>query len=382
MLKILSIVGARPQIIKAAALSRIISLKYKDRIEEVIIHSGQHYDFGMSNVFFDELAIPQPKINLSVGSGSHAEQTAEMLSGIEKCVVAENPDVVVVYGDTNTTLSASLAAAKLKIPLAHIEAGLRSFNKKMPEEINRVISDHCSTFLFAPTITAIQNLHREGFSSENTPPFSVDNPGVFHSGDIMLDNTLYYLNNQISDSKALSEDTYPYCLLTVHRENNTENPERLFNILSAIVKFADTMGRRIKFPVHPRTKSKLDLENPNSRFRFINNHPLIEILEPLSFLETLLVEKYADVIFTDSGGVQKEAYFLSRPTVILRNETEWLEIVNTGTGILVDDDETKILNAGKYFIENPPSSYPSFYGEGKTAEFICNTLLEAFPDKI
>ena len=256
MIKIVTIIGARPQIIKAAALSRAIKNNFSNEIEEIIVHTGQHYDQNMSQVFFDELGIPAPNYNLGVGSGKHGEQTAKMIEGIEEILLKENPDYLVVYGDTNSTLAGAIAASKIHIPIVHIEAGLRSFNKAMPEEINRICCDHCSTMLFSPTTTGYKNLINEGFNQENKKPFTIDNPGIYHCGDVMYDNSLYF--SSIANSQHPIANSQ-YILCTIHRNNNTDEPERLSAIVRALLRLSKE--EEIIIPLHPRTKKLLDIMN-------------------------------------------------------------------------------------------------------------------------
>ncbi len=254
MLKILTIIGARPQIIKSAALSRAIRTDYADQIQEIILHTGQHYDENMSQVFFDEMGIPEADYNLSVGSGTHARQTAAMIEGIEGVIEKENPDWLVLYGDTNSTLAGSIAAVKMGVPVAHIEAGLRSFNKTMPEEINRITCDHCSTLLFSPTQTGINNLKKEGFSMGAAPPYSVNNPGTFHCGDVMYDNAIHFsdIAEEGSDIlKRLNIEDERFILATIHRDNNTDIPDRLQSIFNAIITIS--REQKVILPLHPRT---------------------------------------------------------------------------------------------------------------------------------
>lgn len=378
MIKVLTIIGARPQIIKAAALSRAIKNSFSDRIEEKILHTGQHYDHNMSEVFFSELGIPLPNYNLNIGSGKHGEQTAKMMTGIEDILVNEHFDAVVVYGDTNSTLAGAIAASKLHIPVIHIEAGLRSYNKAMPEEINRITCDHVSTLLFAPTPTAIDNLKREGFSITNHPPFSIDNPGIFCSGDIMYDNSVFFSEIAEEKSNILSKnDLHPenYILATIHRNNNTDNPERLQNILTALSKISIKNKLPIIIPLHPRTE-KILKEN-NRLYQEIENSELIKLIPPASFLEMIVLEKNAMLIMTDSGGVQKEAYYFKKPCVILRNETEWIEIIENNAGVLTDTDTVSIINAFEK-MKNCHSTFPPVFGNAHAAELILNKIIDSF----
>ncbi len=370
MIKIVTIIGARPQIIKAAALSRAIKANFSNEINEVIVHTGQHYDENMSQVFFDELGIPTPNYNLGVGSGSHGIQTSKMIEGIEDILIKEKPDYLVVYGDTNSTLAGAIAASKIHIPIVHIEAGLRSFNKAMPEEINRICCDHCSTMLFSPTLTGYNNLIKEGFNPENKKPFTIDNPGIYHCGDVMYDNSLYFgstANNQQPTTNS------QYILCTIHRNNNTDEPERLSSIVRALLKLSEE--KEIVIPLHPRTKKLLDVNLSSDIYNELINNEKIHIIPPASFLEMISLEKNADLVITDSGGVQKEAFFFKKPCIIIRSETEWKEIVECGAAIITDANEEKIINAYYHFNKKENQEYPEYFGDGKAAIFICNELI-------
>lgn len=374
MIKIVTIIGARPQIIKAAALSRAIKNHFSKEIEEVIVHTGQHYDENMSQVFFDELGIPAPNYNLGVGSGSHGIQTAKMIEGIEEILLKEKPDYLVVYGDTNSTLAGAMAASKIHIPIVHIEAGLRSFNKSMPEEINRICCDHCSTMLFSPTATGYNNLIREGFNPENKKPFTIDNPGIYHCGDVMYDNSLYFgktTANSQQTTDFVAEENFILC--TIHRNNNTDEPERLNSIVRALLKISEE--EEIIIPLHPRTKKLLSVNLESETYNTLINNERIHIIEPVSFLGMIMLEKRASLVITDSGGVQKESYFFKKPCIIIRSETEWREIVEVGAAIIADADENRILEAYRKFKEEKNISYPEIFGDGKASEFICKELI-------
>lgn len=366
-MKIVTIIGARPQIIKAAALSRAINTHYAGRFHEVIVHTGQHYDDNMSQVFFDELGIPHPDYNLHVGSATHGVQTAKMIEGIEKVLLEEQPDCIVLYGDTNSTLAGAVAASKIHVPIVHIEAGLRSFNKSMPEEINRIVCDHCSTLLFTPTQAGFDNLMREGFKADNTGPYSIDNPKVYHCGDIMYDNSLHF--SSVADQKAnllerLGLTDRPYVLATLHRDSNTDDPKRLESILNAFMELSKEIT--VVLPMHPRTRKMAgDFHSDD-----------IIITEPVSFLEMIQLEKHARLILTDSGGVQKESYFFQKPCVILRPETEWVEIVEAGAAALVDADHGKITEASRHYLQQPPVAFPDIFGDGHAAKFMLEKMLE------
>ena len=377
-MKIITIIGARPQIIKAAAISRAIRNKHKNEITEIIVHTGQHYDENMSKVFFDELQIPKPDYNLQVGSGSHGKQTAKMLEGIEEIILAEKPDALLVYGDTNSTVAGGLAAAKLHIPLVHIEAGLRSFNKAMPEEINRIACDHMSTLLFSPTKQGVKNLAREGFNIDNNAPFTIDNPKVYHCGDIMYDNSLYFSTISDTNSKIKSDLGLPdkFILSTIHRNNNTDEPDRLNAIFNALLTIAETNATCIVLPLHPRTRKMMDVNLKPELNQRIQDSDLIKIVPPVSFLDVIALEKAAELIVTDSGGVQKEAFFFEKPCLILRSETEWVEIVENGNAIVCDANSDKINSAYSKLMNDKSLTYPPIFGDGKSAEFICAEILK------
>jgi len=379
MLKILTIIGARPQIIKAAALSRAIRESFGDRIQELLLHTGQHYDQNMSEVFFEQLQIPRPDYNLNVGSGSHGKQTATMISGIEEVLIKEKPDYLVVYGDTNSTLAGAIAASKIHIPIAHIEAGLRSFNKSMPEEVNRIMCDHASTLLFSPTPAGIKNLEREGFNTLSTKPYTNDNPGVFHCGDVMFDNSLHFASIADQQSNILEEQGLKgerYILSTIHRDNNTDQPERLGAIFEAICAVVAQHNLDVALPLHPRTAKLMQKNLSKALYQQVIKNKKIKLLPPVSFLDMISLEKNAQLIMTDSGGVQKEAYYFKKPCIIMRPETEWVEIVEQGAGRLVDADTQRIIEAVNYFLNEAPPTFPQIFGDGKAAEFICSTLLE------
>ena len=379
MKKIVTIIGARPQIIKAGALSRAIKTHFSDRITEVIVHTGQHYDQNMSQVFFDELGIPSPKYNLEVGSGSHGKQTGAMIAGIEEVLVKEKPDFLVLYGDTNSTLAGSIAASKMHIPIVHIEAGLRSFNKSMPEEINRIMCDHVSTFLFSPTTTGIDNLVKEGFALDNIGPFSMDNPKVYHSGDVMFDNSLYFSELAEQKTSVLNQHALEkgkFILATIHRDNNTDQPDRLNGIFESLLTICKKDNIDIVLPLHPRTAKLLAVNLKGDLYQQITECKLFKIIEPVSFLEMIALEKNCKMVMTDSGGVQKEAFFFNKPCIIFRHETEWTELVTCGSARIVDADGSKILAAYTYFTQQANLLFPAIFGDGKAAEFICTELLE------
>lgn len=380
-MKIVTVIGARPQIIKAAGLSRAIKENFPEQIEEVILHTGQHYDQNMSEVFFAELGIPKPNINLNVGSGGHGEQTAKMIEGIEKTLLQEKPDAIVLYGDTNSTLAGAIAASKIHVPIVHIEAGLRSFNKLMPEEINRIMCDHASTLLFSPTYAGVSNLKQEGFNLENAAPYHVDNPGVFHCGDIMYDNSLYF--SELSDQQSLILENVAltsgeYVLSTIHRNDNTDDPVRLSGIFEAILTLIAKHNLDFVLPLHPRTKKQMEQNLSHDLKGRIEQEHRLKLIDPVSFLDMIALERNARIIVTDSGGVQKEAFFFQKPCVILRPETEWIELVDCGAAQIVGWHKDKIVAAFDHYMAESEILFPPLFGDGKAGVFICEKMLESF----
>lgn len=356
-IKIVTIVGARPQFIKAATVSRVIRDSYAGKIEEILVHTGQHYDNNMSKVFFEELDIPQPKYNLEISGGQHGAMTGRMLEVIEKVLLEEKPGWVLIYGDTNSTLAGALAAAKLHIPVAHVEAGLRSYNMRMPEEINRILSDRVSSLLFCPTQTAVNNLKAEGIIS-----------GVRMVGDVMYDASLFYRdiarqNSSILDDLDLHEGRY--VLATCHRAENTDEPSRLLGIVNALISIASDMP--VVLPLHPRTRGLV------AQHGFADKLNALKVVEPVSFLDMIRLEQSAYAVVSDSGGVQKEAYFYGVPCLTTRDETEWIETIEAGWNQLVSADTARIVNA--YSKLKRPITHPQLYGDGRAAEHIISTLL-------
>ena len=377
--KIITIVGARPQIIKSSAISRAIKNNFSQILEEKIVHTGQHYDENMSEVFFHEMGIPLPDYNLNVGSGSHGAQTARMIEGLEEIFIKEQPTAIVVYGDTNSTIAGALAAAKIHIPVLHVEAGLRSFNKTMPEEVNRIACDHMSTLLFTPTTTGFDNLKREGFNLQSTEKATVNSPRVYHCGDVMYDNSLYF--SSVSDSKStiLNEiglEPNNYILSTIHRDSNTDISVNLESIFKALLQIQKDSGLSIVLPIHPRTRSKMKDQLSAQLFSEVEANEQFKIIDPAGFLDIIALEKNAKMIVTDSGGLQKEAYFFQKPCIILRPQTEWVEIVNNGNAILTEASYDKIMNAFFVLSAKTDFTYPTLYGDGKAAEFICEKIIE------
>ena len=362
-MKIVTIIGARPQFIKASPVSRAIQ-KFNQKasgaqIQESIVHTGQHYDHNMSKIFFDELKIPEPHYNLGVGSGHHGQMTATMLKKIEKVLINELPDIVLVYGDTNSTLAGALAASKLYIPVAHVEAGLRSYNRQMPEEINRVLTDHVSSLLFCPTDTAVNNLQKEGIAE-----------GVFNVGDVMFDSFLFNKKLALQKSSIVSElgvKPMGYCLATVHREENTTNEERLAGIFEAFNRLANPDCPFI-IPLHPRTVNALNELGGQNLYG-----PHVRILEPVSYMDMVSLESNARVILTDSGGIQKEAYFARVPCVTLRDETEWVETVEAGWNVLGGTKPERITQCVH---RASPGSNTLAYGGGRAADRIIRIICD------
>lgn len=350
-MKIVTVVGARPQFIKSAPVSKALEA---NGYQEFLLHTGQHYDHEMSQVFFDELGLRAADVNLNVRSGNHGQQTGTMLIRIEEVLLQEKPDWVLVFGDTNSTLAGALAAIKLHIPVAHVEAGLRSFNRLMPEEYNRILTDHCSRLLFCPTQVAVDNLTREGITE-----------GVYHVGDPMYDAVLMFEKCAHERSTILQDlkvSTDQFLLLTVHRQENTENPENLKNILNAMAEINEI----VIFPAHPRTKERInDLD--------ITLSPNIIMIKPVGYLDMLQLEKSARMILTDSGGVQKEAYFFATPCLTLRTETEWVETVEHGWNTIVNADKARIL-AGVKVRNTENREHPAVYGDGHAANQIVELL--------
>lgn len=350
-MKIMTVIGARPQFIKAAAVSR----KLREKDEEILVHTGQHYDKNMSDVFFSELEIPQPDYNLSIGSGGHGYQTGNMLIKIEEILLKEKPDCMLIYGDTNSTIAGALAASKLLIPVAHIEAGLRSFNMSMPEEQNRILTDHISKYLFAPTQTAVDNLEKESVVGE-----------VFNVGDVMYDAVLHF--GEMAEKKTdiverLGLKKNGYILATIHRAENTNDINRMTSITQALTE----SGKNIVLPLHPRTRKYM----ADYGLTFGDN---IKIIEPVGYLEMLMLEKNSEKIVTDSGGVQKEAFFLGKPCITLRDETEWVETVENGWNTIVGCNKEKILSAIKNFMPN--TERINHFGDGNAAQQIVDILNE------
>lgn len=361
MIKVITVVGARPQFIKAAAISRLIRTRFENQIDEFILHTGQHYDNNMSQVFFDELDIPRPRYNLEISGGNHGGMTGRMLEGIENVLIAEKPDWVLIYGDTNSTLAGALASSKLHIPVAHVEAGLRSFNMRMPEEVNRIVADRLSTLLFCPTQTSVRNLAKEGLHQ-----------GVHDVGDVMYDVALHYRDKARTTSKVISNlslSSQRFALTTCHRAENTDDPDRLAGILTALALIAQEMP--VILPLHPRTRGLIQ------KFGLSHKLEKLVVTDPLPFLDMVALEQAATIILTDSGGVQKEAFFYSVPCITMRDETEWVETVEMGWNRLTGANPDFIVQAFHDFLNSPPTPIIlSPYGMGQASTLILDHLVQ------
>jgi UDP-GlcNAc3NAcA epimerase len=355
-MKIVSVVGARPQFIKAAPVGKALK---KAAHNEILVHTGQHYDYGMSQVFFDELNISGPHINLEVGSGHHGWQTGQMLMRIEEVLMREEPDWVLVYGDTNSTLAGALAAVKLQIPLAHVEAGLRSFNREMPEEHNRVLTDHCSDVLFCPSQTAVDNLAKEGITRV-----------VNLVGDTMYDAVLQFgeiAKGHSTILQALGLKAKEYLLATLHRPYNTDVPANLNSIVAAFLEIKEP----IVFSVHPRTRQKIANSDNHLKSQLENSN--VQVIDPVGYMDMLVLEQHARLVLTDSGGMQKEAYFFGVPCITLRPETEWIETVEAGWNVVVGSNASLIVEKARN-LQPPPQSQRRVFGSGHASELIVRTL--------
>ena len=356
-MKILTVMGARPQFIKAAVISR--ELRGRNGMQEILVHTGQHFDRNMSDVFFEELEIPPPDYHLGIGGGTHGQNTGRMIEAVEKVLLDEKPDWVLVYGDTDSTLAGGLAAVKLHIPLAHVEAGLRSFNRKMPEELNRILTDHSADLLFAPTEAAVRNLSKENIQGEK----------VCNVGDVLYDASIYYGEKAEKSSnilKKLNLDSKKYILATLHRQENVDDRIRFRNILDGFA----LSQKSIILPLHPRTRKKIlefGLDMPKS----------VQTIDPVGFLDMVMLEKHACLIATDSGGVQKEAYFHSVPCITLRDETEWIELVESGWNKLAGSSSDKFIAAVEEMHEGySPGPRISYYGYGNSSARIVDALVQ------
>jgi UDP-GlcNAc3NAcA epimerase len=358
-MKIITIIGARPQFVKAAALSR--EFAKHDSIEEIIVHTGQHFDTNMSDVFFDEMEIPKPKFNLAINSLSHGAMTGRMLEGIEGLLLQEKPDLLLVYGDTNSTLAGALAAKKLHIKVAHVEAGLRSFNMEMPEEINRILTDRISDYLFCPTQRAIDNLENEGYKNIDCK--------VVRTGDVMQDAALFYADKSAKKSSIIGKiKLEKFILTTLHRAENTDDK----NVLNSIVTGLNYIHENvcpIVLPLHPRTKAKLDHFGIELKVRLI---------DPVGYFDMIELLKNCSLVMTDSGGLQKEAFFFDKNCVTLREQTEWVELIEEGVNKLAGNDTEKIIAYTTEMLGKQSDFSTNLYGNGKATESIVNELLKYF----
>lgn len=366
-MKLLTILGARPQFIKAAAVTRHLRDHYAGRVEERYLHTGQHYDDALDAVFFRELDLPTPALNLGVGSGTPGRQIATMLDGIEAHLLADRPDAVLVYGDTNSTLAGALAASRHHIPVAHVEAGLRSGDKRMQEESNRLLTDHVSTFLFAPTPTGVTNLVREGFRPEGEGR-SADAPLVLHAGDVMLDNVIHYRDRAASPAVRLPE---AFALVTVHRAEIVRDPAALDELCRALLDFASARALPLVLPLHPATRARLDEGSPAAAALLREAH----VIEPVSYLAMLALLDRAACVLTDSGGLQKEAAFMGRPCLVLRPTTEWTELVEAGVCVVAGTTRASVAEAA--WPEGDPDRARSAFGDGQAAARICEAITNA-----
>ena len=373
-MKILQIIGARPQFMKYFAVFRALQ-EYGDSVTDILVHTGQHYDYNMSKIFFDELGLKEPDHHLNVGSGSHGFQTAQIIERTEELLKKYKPDCVIVYGDTNSTIGGALAASKLHIPVAHVEAGLRSYNKLMPEEQNRLLADHISTYLFCPSKTAVNNLRKEGFTSlfkegaiagtedvENPVAADVDHPVVVNSGDVMYDTILHA--RKIAGEKSVILDSLgvvpgSYSVLTMHRAENTDDPVRFKQMVGFVNDSAN--GKTIIFPMHPRTRKVYEEAG-------ISFSPNVRIIEPVGYFDLIHLLDKAHILMTDSGGMQKEAYWLDVPCITLRDETEWTETVDAGWNVLYKNYNGEV---------KPPQKKEPVYGDGNAAEIIVRYLVNS-----
>lgn len=358
-LKIATIVGARPQFIKAAAVSRVMA---QQGVEEILIHTGQHYDANMSDIFFDEMSIPKPQHHLGIGGCTQGAMTGRMLESIEKILLDVKPDWTLVYGDTNSTIAGALAACKLHIPVAHVEAGLRSFNRRMPEEINRILTDHCAHLLLTPVAGATQQLISEGIPVEK----------IVEVGDVMYDAALYYAEKAPTRSRVMQEyalESKQFVLATIHRAENTDDPKRLAGIIKGLQRIAST-GIKVVLPLHPRTQQVLEKQG-----LFESVQSALLILPPVGYFDMIQLEKNAQVILTDSGGVQKEAFFFQTPCVTLRDQTEWIELLSHGCNRLCPPGEEAILRSYQEALASNPKWDVPLYGVGNASEKIIAALL-------
>ena len=356
-MKVLTVIGARPQFIKASVVSKAI--QSSSILDEKIIHTGQHFDANMSNIFFDQLGIPKPHYQLDINSGSHGSMTGRMLEQIEKICLAEKPDRLMVYGDTNSTLAGALAAVKLHIPVAHIEAGLRSFNMQMPEEINRILTDQVSDILFCPTNTAVSNLKNEGFDNKPVQ--------VLNVGDVMQDSSLFFSERAIKGSSLVDVPNEGFIVATLHRAENTDDANRLKSIIEAL-NYIHEHIRPVVLPLHPRTQKVV---------KSLGLELKISVLEPVGYLEMIWLLKHCDAVVSDSGGVQKEAFFFKKPCVTMRDQTEWVELIEHGVNVLAGADTQKIIQCTEAMLGKTIEDPLTLYGGGHASQNIVNVLEKA-----
>ncbi len=358
MKKVVTIIGARPQFIKAATVSKVLALE--SGIEELLLHTGQHFDTNMSEVFFEELQIPAPAFHLNIGGGSHGQNTGRMIEKIEEVLINEKPDIVLVYGDTDSTLAGAIAASKLQVPLAHVEAGLRSFNRQMPEEINRILTDHAADILFTPSRAATKQLISEGIEKEK----------IIFSGDVMYDAVLMYGNIAFKRSNRILENLseYPFILLTLHRAENVDNQNKLSNILESL----NRLKHKFIFPVHPRTAKRIQ----EFKIKVPSN---LSLIDPVGYIDMLYLQRKSYLIMTDSGGIQKEAFFNKVPCITLRTETEWRELVEIGVNIVIANDLMRINEIIDSAMNVPSETFENkLYGNGDAAKVIVNEINNFF----
>lgn len=378
-MKIVTVVGARPQFIKAAAVSRAIAEHNasdnnpRSTIQEIIVHTGQHFDANMSDVFFEEMQIPRPNYYLEINSVGHGAMTGRMLEKIEEILLKEKPDYVMVYGDTNSTMAGALAAKKLHIKVVHVEAGLRSFNMQMPEEINRILTDRISDILCCPTDTAVNNLVNEGFNLPSNPKFTNNNPLVINTGDVMQDAALFYSQHSAEKSniiRRLGLESMDFALCTIHRAENTDDESRLRNIFEALLEISNYFP--VVLPLHPRTQKIIDTSLHDLRSTI---HSKLRILPPVGYFDMIELLKSTKLVMTDSGGLQKEAFFFKKPCITLRDETEWVELVKGGFNILAGADTGKIISYSLEVLKKAMDFSRDFYGDGKAARLIVKAFL-------
>lgn len=378
MIRILTIIGTRPQIIKSSVLSKTIRKHFSNEIEETILFTGEDKESNMSRYFFDELSIEEPKYSLDIASDSHGKTTSEAIYEIEKIIIEEKPDAIILYGDSNSTLAGGIAASKLQIPIIHIEAGLRSFNKNMHEEINRITVDHLSTLLFTPTLSGINNLIQEGFSLDINNSPSINKPNLFHTGDLMYDNYAYY-SRYIKENPDKNKDLFrkyrrASILCTIHREANIRDSKRMNSIFEALLEISKKDG--VFIPLHPKTAKVLEEVLDGDIYAELEKTKNIRIIGPVPYLDMIYLISSVSVVITDSAGVQKEAYFAETPSVVLRDETEWMETIENGCARLAGADRDKIIEDYQWFAKHRPTNYQKLFGDGNAAKSICNQLIK------